>query len=706
MEKTVNTAPTGTFSSRAFQNQLFLLWKCLSGFPPKTSYIKGRIELNITRVRGLASLAKLLACGIVLTLSTLNHAAAQGWATSFEQARDIARKQGRPIFVDFTTSWCGVCKTMDRTVMADPAIIGRLDNFVKVKVDGDARPDLCSAYGVMAYPTFIHLDPQGRVIAKREGQMRTQEMASALDSSWQTVSASMMAIQANRKDETKVARATPATVSGRDSNLIAATNENKMLPSAATEGNHMPVSAAQERLARSAASAPKTEIASATNQNPNFGSVYAMGAGPSTERRSRFGGGASAGQPEGGLRQLAESAAKPGNIEEGDDFAGKTKSESVEKPEKTISERTDETEKAAAKAPDMVISSGKSASESTQVEAGKVESNKVAAAAAPTPSTYAPAAVPSKSVQPASASSASAVVQSRLSIVSEDELPKPMLSRSTSIPTQAMNPGASVSVVPDSAYSLAALKQNKPDVDAVKPPAKVVAIAAEKPVVKSALSEEPKSSTSEEAPKTKSTETAEKKTDSKDSAKSDKDTKAESKTESKPDTNTKTSDKASVADINRWLKDADSKLVDGHKKEARAMYSKVVENDPKNISGKSDMAFIKMVSLIVDRDSDLQRKEAYQKIREFEARYPDSEHKDYYTLIRAILAVDLDEITEAHRLLATFASRFPDSKYAKMAHDNWKSLPPVKKDSSKKSSAESSKKSSSSSSSKKSSSKS
>jgi hypothetical protein len=110
------------------------------------------------------------------------------------------------------------------------------------------------------------------------------------------------------------------------------------------------------------------------------------------------------------------------------------------------------------------------------------------------------------------------------------------------------------------------------------------------------------------------------------------------------------------------------------------MYQKVYEKDPKNKFGKSDMAFIKMVSLMVDQDDDALRQKALNKIKEFEALFPDSEHKDYYTLIRATLAADLGDTNSAHRLLETFADRFPDSKYQKLAFDTWKSLPPIKKE--------------------------
>jgi outer membrane protein assembly factor BamD (BamD/ComL family) len=133
--------------------------------------------------------------------------------------------------------------------------------------------------------------------------------------------------------------------------------------------------------------------------------------------------------------------------------------------------------------------------------------------------------------------------------------------------------------------------------------------------------------------------------------------------------------------VNRWIKDADSKLVAGRKKEARAMYQKVYEKDPQNTFGKSDMAFVKMVSLMVDQDDDAKRQQAFNKIKEFEALFPNSEHQDYYTLIRATLAADLGDTNAAHKLLEEFPNRFPDSKYKQLAYDTWKSLPPVKKES-------------------------
>lgn len=132
---------------------------------------------------------------------------------------------------------------------------------------------------------------------------------------------------------------------------------------------------------------------------------------------------------------------------------------------------------------------------------------------------------------------------------------------------------------------------------------------------------------------------------------------------------------ASAADIEAWFADAEAKMKAGYKKEARAMYAKIVERDPENKYGKSDLAFIRMVAFSVDRDDDEQRRAAHAKIKEFLKRFPNSPHKDYYTIVRAILATDLGDYAEAHALLDRFPEEFPDSRYRDLARSLWEELP-------------------------------
>src|SRR5690349_1000396 len=109
---------------------------------------KGSSNLKIKRGRGFAYLTRFGVGYFALVIANVGFSAGPGWVDNFEQAVEIAKKQGRPIFADFSTSWCGVCKQMDRTVLADANIVARLDNYVKVKVDAEARNDLSNRYAI------------------------------------------------------------------------------------------------------------------------------------------------------------------------------------------------------------------------------------------------------------------------------------------------------------------------------------------------------------------------------------------------------------------------------------------------------------------------------------------------------------------------------------------------------------------------------
>src|SRR5207244_6902347 len=94
----------------------------------------------ITRVRWLASCTLLLLTGADFIAPQIS-AAAEGWYDNYEEAVAVARREGKPILADFSTSWCHNCRQLERETLSDPNITARLDNFVKVHVDGDARPD-------------------------------------------------------------------------------------------------------------------------------------------------------------------------------------------------------------------------------------------------------------------------------------------------------------------------------------------------------------------------------------------------------------------------------------------------------------------------------------------------------------------------------------------------------------------------------------
>jgi thioredoxin 1 len=110
----------------------------------------------------------------VLLISFLAACAARadipaGWSTDYDGVTADASYSGKPVLAYFTASWCGPCKMMTRTTLADPAVIKALADVPHAGVDIDAHSDIASKFGVNAVPTFIVIAPSGDEVDRTTG---------------------------------------------------------------------------------------------------------------------------------------------------------------------------------------------------------------------------------------------------------------------------------------------------------------------------------------------------------------------------------------------------------------------------------------------------------------------------------------------------------------------------------------------------------
>lgn len=112
----------------------------------------------------------------------------------YDQGLALAKKEGKHILVDFTTSWCGWCKLMEKEAFSDSRIIKMLNNeFIPIRVDGDSKKQLnidgyiitekaltSQEFGVRGYPTFWFLESDGSKIGPLKGYQKIEPFVKAL----------------------------------------------------------------------------------------------------------------------------------------------------------------------------------------------------------------------------------------------------------------------------------------------------------------------------------------------------------------------------------------------------------------------------------------------------------------------------------------------------------------------------------------------
>ncbi len=102
--------------------------------------------------------------------TTLDELSASTWLTDLNEAKALAAKTGKRIFVDFMATWCGPCKMLDADVLETERFKDLAKKkLVLLRIDVDAQKSIASMYGIEAMPTQMILDKDGQVLAKTVG---------------------------------------------------------------------------------------------------------------------------------------------------------------------------------------------------------------------------------------------------------------------------------------------------------------------------------------------------------------------------------------------------------------------------------------------------------------------------------------------------------------------------------------------------------
>jgi thiol-disulfide isomerase/thioredoxin len=99
------------------------------------------------------------------------------WQHDLPSALKQAAATGKRVFIDFETTWCGPCKSMDEWIWTDAEVAQVMnEKYVGVKLDGDIEKAIVAKYAVKGYPTMIVVDATGKEQWRADGYQSSKDM--------------------------------------------------------------------------------------------------------------------------------------------------------------------------------------------------------------------------------------------------------------------------------------------------------------------------------------------------------------------------------------------------------------------------------------------------------------------------------------------------------------------------------------------------
>lgn len=138
--------------------------------------IGDRRVLRAARLRPAGRHVAPLLLGVLLSFATGCAPRIQWRGFQFDPVFDEAQRADRLTFV-FFKNWYSVESTRFwEDVLHDPAVVAATQNLYCVALDLDADYERGQAWGIERTPAYVIVDPQRRVLARRQGDITREDL--------------------------------------------------------------------------------------------------------------------------------------------------------------------------------------------------------------------------------------------------------------------------------------------------------------------------------------------------------------------------------------------------------------------------------------------------------------------------------------------------------------------------------------------------
>lgn len=98
----------------------------------------------------------------------------------YTEALEAAKRNGKPIVLDFMATWCAPCRRIASETFVEENVAKLLDRCVLLKIDTDENPEIAKHFGVSGLPDIRFLDSDGTEVKKLRGFQAAETFAPEL----------------------------------------------------------------------------------------------------------------------------------------------------------------------------------------------------------------------------------------------------------------------------------------------------------------------------------------------------------------------------------------------------------------------------------------------------------------------------------------------------------------------------------------------